>query len=79
MSRSLHSSGRQRVVSQVVLGLILASLIGCMFGLDGYRSRQNRKCPPTWEEYKKEVNKNGWLNGCGYFMGNGMLAIGNSE
>jgi hypothetical protein len=50
-----------------------------MFGLDGYRSRQNRKCPPTWEEYKKEVNKNGWLNGCGYFMGNGMLAIGNSE
>ncbi len=49
----------------------LIFLYGCtLFGLD---VRRYQKCPENWDEYKIEVEKRGWINGCGYFF-NGDLA-----
>ena len=61
----------------IILLFFLLFMSGCsfdFFGLDVRHRQLNRKCPPTWDEYKKDVNENGWINGCGYYFGNGILA-----
>jgi hypothetical protein len=64
-------------MEKVFLIFVVFLFIGC--SLCGLDVQQLQKCPSTWDEYKKEVELRGWVNSCGYYIGNGMLAYDGIE